>query len=56
MIAEAIDDAMEEAAAKSLRADAAIEDLVGKAARRVATRHWGKKPVTTVIVTRLEDE
>ena len=56
MMVEAIDDAMEEASARSLKTDAAIEDLAGKAVRRVATKHWGKKPMTTVIVTRLEDE
>ena len=56
MIAEAVDGAMEEASARSLTRDEAIEDLASKAARRVATRHWGKKPHVTVIVTRLEDE
>jgi len=56
MMMDAIDDAMEQAPKKSLRADSAIEDLAGKAVRRIATRQWGKKPVVTVVVTRLEDE
>ncbi|GMG85216.1 ribonuclease J [Paralimibaculum aggregatum] len=56
MIAEAVDEAIEGAAPKAKRTDAAVEDLAGKAARRVCTRYWGKKPVMTVMVTRLEDE
>jgi len=56
MIAEAVDDAMEDASARSLTRDESIEDLASKATRRVATRHWGKKPHVSVIVTRLEDE
>ena len=56
LIAESIDDAMEEAPKRTLRTDGAIEELAAKAARRVAMRYWGKKPVTTVIVTRLDEE
>ncbi len=56
MIAEAIDDAIEDSPRKALRTDTAVEDLVAKAARRVAVRHWGKKPVVTALVTRLEEE
>ncbi|MEM9146101.1 MAG: ribonuclease J [Pseudomonadota bacterium] len=56
MIAEAIDEAIDGTPHKARRSDAALEDLVSKAARRVCARHWGKKPVTTVLITRLEEE
>ncbi len=56
MLAEAVDDAIEDAPSKLRRADASIEDLAAKAVRRVCARYWGKKPVVTPIVTRLEDE
>jgi len=56
MIAQAVDDAVETTPAKRKRTDKAIEELVAQAARRTAAKHWGKKPVTTVIVTRLEEE
>jgi ribonuclease J len=56
MIAESVDDAIEASPAKARRTDAGIEDLAAKAARRVAVKHWGKKPVVTAIVTRLEEE
>jgi len=55
MIAEAIDDAIEDTPRRERRSDGAIEDRVAGAIRRVATRYWGKKPVTTVILTRLDD-
>ena len=55
MIAEAVDEAVEDAPKKSRRSDAALEELVSRTARRVCSRHWGKKPVVTVIVTRLEE-
>ncbi|MEL6220309.1 MAG: hypothetical protein AAFR79_17905, partial [Pseudomonadota bacterium] len=56
MIAQAIDEAIDGTPPKSRRSDAALEDLVMKAARRVCSRQWGKKPVTTVLLTRLEEE
>ncbi|MEO0994604.1 MAG: ribonuclease J, partial [Pseudomonadota bacterium] len=56
MIAQAIDEAIDSTPPKSRRSDAALEDLVVKAARRVCSRQWGKKPVTTVLLTRLEEE
>lgn len=55
MIAEVVDDALETAPKKRKATERAIEELVSQAARRAAARHWGKKPVTTVIVTRLEE-
>ncbi|MEM1346081.1 MAG: ribonuclease J [Pseudomonadota bacterium] len=56
MIADAVDQAIEDAPAKTLRSDNAVEDLVVRAVRRVATRYWGKKPIVTPILTRLDDE
>ena len=55
MIASAVDDAIEGAPAKSKRTDANLEELANRAVRNVTQKFWGKRPVTTVIVTRLED-
>ena len=56
MIYEAVDSAFEDSAPKQRRTDSAVEDLVSRAVRRVCTKYWGKKPVVTAIVTRLEEE
>ncbi len=56
MIGEAVDLAIDDAAKKSLRTDNGVEEVAGRAIRRMAGRHWGKKPVVSVIVTRLEEE
>lgn len=55
MIAEAIDEEIDGAPAKKRRTDSGIEELAAKAIRRVTSRVWGKKPVATILVTRLED-
>ncbi|MEM8840713.1 MAG: ribonuclease J [Pseudomonadota bacterium] len=55
MISAAVDDALENAPRKSTRIDKNVEEIAMRAARQVTQRHWGKKPVTTVIVTRLEE-
>lgn len=55
MIADAVDTAMEEAPAKAKRTDAGLEEVIARSARAVTGRYWGKKPVTTIIVTRLDD-
>ena len=55
MIAAEIDDEIEGAPAKTRRTDSGIEELAGRAIRRVTGRVWGKRPVVTVMVTRLED-
>ncbi len=55
MIAEAVDQAVETAPAAARRSDADLEQIVRRATRRVTTRLWGKRPVTSVLVTRLED-
>jgi len=56
MIANAVDDAIEGAPRKAKRSDSGLEQVIARAARGVAVRYWGKKPVMTVILTRLEDE
>ncbi|MEM8792109.1 MAG: ribonuclease J [Pseudomonadota bacterium] len=55
MLASAIDEAIERAPTKVKRTDQSIEELVNRAIRTVTNPSWGKKPVTTVMVTRLED-
>lgn len=56
MLGEAVDLAIEDAPSKALRSDKGVEELAGRAIRRVAGRLWGKRPVVSVIVTRLEEE
>lgn len=56
MLGEAVDLAIEDAPARSLRSDGGVEELAARAIRRVAGRLWGKRPVISVIVTRLEEE
>ncbi|MEM0942913.1 MAG: ribonuclease J [Pseudomonadota bacterium] len=55
MIQAAVDDAIETAAPRQKRTEKDVEELAGRAARNIAQKFWGKKPVMTVIVTRLED-
>lgn len=54
MLYDEIDGAVE-GMPKRKRADAAIEEAVGRAVRRVCGRRWGKKPMVQVLITRLED-
>ncbi|MEM0987600.1 MAG: ribonuclease J [Pseudomonadota bacterium] len=54
MMAEAVDTAIEDAPLKTRRSDNGVEDIAGRAVRRVANRYWGKRPVVTVLLTRLE--
>jgi len=56
MIAEAVDGAVERAPQAKRRKDDSLEEIASVAARRVASKYWGKKPVTTVLITRLEEE
>ena len=56
MLGEAIDLAIEDTAARTLRSDSGVEEIAGRAIRRVTGRLWGKRPVVCVIVTRLEEE
>ncbi len=55
MIGAAVDDAIERAPSTAKRSDSEIEQIASRAARSVTVHRWGKKPETTVIVTRLED-
>lgn len=55
MIADAIDDAIEDMPAKARRSDSGLEEAAGRAIRRIAGRYWGKKPVVTVMITRLQE-
>ncbi|MEM9046026.1 MAG: ribonuclease J [Pseudomonadota bacterium] len=55
MLTNAIDDAIERTPAKAKRSDQSVEDLINRAIRTVTNPFWGKKPVTTVLITRLED-
>ena len=55
-VAEAVDAAVERAGRREKASDAALEELAARAARKVCMDRWGKKPVTEVVVMRLEDE
>jgi ribonuclease J len=55
MIADAVDHALERAPRKVTRTDDGLEQAVTRAARSAAAHHWGKKPVVTVTITRLEE-
>jgi ribonuclease J len=55
MIADAVDNAIDGLPAKSRRTDAGLEEAAGRAIRRVAGKEWGKRPIVTVMVTRLEE-
>ena len=55
-IAEAVDDALERASKREKRRDETLEQIATRIARKVCVDVWGKKPVTTVLVIRLEDE
>ncbi len=55
MIASEIDDEIDGAPAKTRKTDKGLEELAARAIRRVTGRVWGKKPVTTILVTRLDD-
>ncbi|HUF55647.1 MAG TPA: ribonuclease J [Thermohalobaculum sp.] len=55
MIAQSVDDAIEDTPRKNRRTDGPLEELILRAARRITGRYWGKKPVTTVMIARLEE-
>ncbi|TYO90065.1 ribonuclease J [Oceanicella actignis] len=54
LIYEAVDKAVDSAPANR-RSDEQIEELATRAARRACMRWWGKKPVVSVMISRLED-
>ena len=47
--------ALEGAPKKAKRTDQGLEEIISRTSRGVAVRHWGKKPVMTILITRLED-
>ncbi len=55
-IAEAVDEAIENAPKAKRKDDGQLEDLIALTARRKAQKLWGKKPETVVFITRLEDD
>ncbi|MBK0397792.1 ribonuclease J [Limibaculum sp. M0105] len=55
MIAHEVDTAMESAPRKAKRTDNGIEEIVMRAVRRVTNRFWGKKPMVSLIIHRLEE-
>lgn len=56
LIALRVDAAIASASKREQRNDDAMEDLVRRVARKVCSDTWGKKPVVTVHITRLEAE
>ena len=54
LLAEAVDGAIESLSKKQRRDDDKVEDTVRNAARRMASKLWGKKPETVVMLTRLD--
>ncbi len=55
-IAEKVDEAVERASKRDKASDSALEEIVARVTRKACMDAWGKKPVTTVIVTRVEYE
>jgi ribonuclease J len=53
-IGDAVDDAVSSASRKERASDDALEQIAVRAVRKICDRHWGKKPVTTAIVVRVD--
>ncbi|MEM6664161.1 MAG: ribonuclease J, partial [Pseudomonadota bacterium] len=56
MIAEEIDASIDGAPSRSRATEEDIDLLATRAIRRVTGRYWGKRPMVSVLVTRLEEE
>lgn len=56
MISDNIDKALAQGSKRELRSDDKLEDLVARVVRRTCNDSWGKKPVVSVLVTRLDEE
>lgn len=56
LIADRIDAAIGGASKRELRSDDKVAELAERVGRKAAMEAWGKKPVTSVLVTRLEAE
>ena len=55
MVADAVDAAIGHASRRLKRSDDELEQIISRAARKAVVDHWGKKPVTSVMITRLEE-
>lgn len=56
LIAERLDSAVANASAKELRSDTRLQELAQRVTRKVCMEVWGKKPVVSVLVSRLDEE
>lgn len=56
LISDRVDFAISEANRKELRSDQRLEELTQRAVRRACMDAWGKKPVVSVLITRLDGE
>lgn len=56
LISDRIDAAMTSATKKELRSDQRLEELAQRVARKACNDTWGKKPVVTVLITRLDSD
>ncbi|MDT8343631.1 MAG: ribonuclease J [Thermohalobaculum sp.] len=56
MLTAEIDTAIEGAPRKAKRTNSGIEEIVQRAVRKVTNRYWGKKPMVSLIIHRLEEE
>ncbi|MEM7547202.1 MAG: ribonuclease J [Pseudomonadota bacterium] len=56
LIADRVDAAIGTASRKELRSDQALEELTQRVTRKVCSETWGKKPVVTVLITRLDSD
>jgi ribonuclease J len=55
MIFDEVDQAVDALPARK-RSDKEIEEAAARAVRRVCQQRWGKRPVVTVVVSRLDEE
>lgn len=55
-ISDRVDAAIANASKRELRSDNKVAELAERVARRTAMEIWGKKPVASVLVTRLESD
>lgn len=56
MIADAVDEALDKLSKKQRLSDEVIEETASQACRKLCAKYWGKKPETTVMAVRLEEE
>lgn len=56
LIAARLDNAISNASAKELKSDTRLEELAQRVTRKVCMEVWGKKPVVSVLISRLDEE